>query len=100
MLEIFLLIYIGKKFKQLSEQHDKTEWQFILLAIATYIFTAIVAVVIILLFDETIHRLALSLISIPVGSFSCYLLYTLLEKNWKNQKQANTVSIDDIGKPE
>ena len=107
MLGILLLFFIGKFFYKLAEKYEKTKWGYAILGIITYYAgTFIYGVAYVFIFfmmypdayEDDMNELLMSLTAIPIGIASAYLLYYLLEKNWKKNAEKDRVSIDDIGK--
>ena len=101
----FLLIYfIWKRFADLANEYQHKKWVFGLLGVASYyIGTVIAGLALGLLmvffnfnvdFDNT---LLMSLIGLPFGILTCYLVYSFLKKKWEKEIIL-TDSIDDIGK--
>ncbi len=105
MLGLILLYWIGKYFYKLAEEYNKSKWGFAILGIAsyyigTYVFAILIAVIVEVLspgYLEGFNERVLSLILLPFGLLSCYLLYYFLKKNWKNHIKEMVPNIDDIG---
>lgn len=105
MLGLVLLYFLCKKFYQLAEEYEKSKWGFAILGVITYYAgTFIVGLLYEILsiafgFEsiEKIGSIKLSLIALPFGLLLCYLLYILLEKNWKKNKVHPDTEIDKIG---
>lgn len=105
ILGLIVIYFIGKKFYQLAEEYDKSQWGFAILGVVSYyvgqliggFLIGIISLVINWNIDD-IDDIVISLMALPIGILTCYGLYVLLEKNWKKKKALETVSIDDIGK--
>lgn len=93
MLGLVLLYWIGKYYYKLAEKYNRSRWGFAILGIATYyfgiiFFGLIIAVILEILapvFFENLSELAFSLLSLPLGIFSTYSLYKLIEKRWEQK---------------
>ncbi len=102
MLGIFLLICIGKKFAELTDEYEKNKLVFVLLGIATYyIGTFIFGFVFVLTCDlfnivpiEHINEFLLGWIAAPVGILACTILYQLLKRIWEKQRVELTQSTE------
>lgn len=108
MLGIILLYWIGKYFYKLAEEYDKKKWGFAILGIVIYYVGSFVlgaiTIGVIDIFSEGFidnsNDFALSLIAIPFGLLSCYLLYFFLQKRWKREVPKSDELINQIGKTE
>lgn len=103
MLGLILIYWIGKYFYKLAEEYDKNKWAFAILGIVVYygsiilfgITTGIVSEIVSPGSIETMNETLLSILMLPLGLLSCYLLYKYLEKTWKKNRPIN--EIDEIG---
>lgn len=103
MLGLILLYWIGKYFYKLAEEYDKNKWAHAIFGIAVYyggalgvgITFGIVAEIMSPGFIDSINETLLSIMMLPFGILSCYLLYKYLEKTWKKNLPIN--EIDEIG---
>lgn len=108
MLGLVLLYWIGKYFYKLAEEYNKKKWVFAILGIVVYyggifIFGGITFGLIDIFaegFIDNSNDFILSLIALPFGILSCYLLYKYLEKNWEQKDPRRNDQIDLIGKKE
>jgi hypothetical protein len=105
MLGIILIIFIGRSFFKLSEEYNQNKWVFPILGIITYYAGTFIGGIILGVFDEILglgldwdNTLMLTFIALPFGLGSAYLLYTLLNKNWKKTVVIERNEIQDIGK--
>ncbi|TCI92664.1 hypothetical protein [Tenacibaculum sp. M341] len=107
MLGLLLIYFIGKKFYTLAEDYDKSMWGYAILGVAIYYagilsFGVLLGLFMVVLesdFLDTGNELLLSIISIPIGLLSCYILYVILEKKWKKEQPALGGNlIDEIGR--
>ncbi|MBU2996455.1 hypothetical protein KO500_08410 [Cellulophaga baltica] len=106
MLALILFYWIGKYFYNLADEFDKQKWGYAILGIVSYyvgclgfglicgIITEIVSPGTI----DTINETLLSIIALPFGILSCYLLYKYLEKTWKKNNPNPIDMLDEIGK--
>ncbi len=106
MLGILLLFFIGKYFYKLAEKFEKSKWGFAVLGIVTYYAgTAIYGIIYVVVYfsiypdayEDDINEWSLSLTAIPIGLTFAYVLYYLLEKNWKKNKKEEKSDINEIG---
>jgi len=104
MLGIFLIYFIWKKFAELAEEYDNKKWVYGLTGVIAYyagtflsgIFIGILDLIFSWGIDWDANNLGLSLLGIPFGLGTCYLLYYLLQRKWEKEVViADT--IDDIG---
>lgn len=108
MLGLVLIYWIGKYFYKLADEFDKSKWGFAILGVVVYYSGALilggVTLGIIEVFSEgfidSSNNFFLSLIAMPFGILSCYILYNLLNKKWKKETPKADVLIDQIGKEE
>ncbi len=102
LLGILFLFFIGKYFYNLANQYNKSPLGYAILGIVSYYFGTILFMVFLGLGMEIFNSESidfennklLSLISIPFGLLSCYLLYIFLKKTWSK----NLLSEDEINK--
>lgn len=105
MLGFVLIYFIWKRFADLAFEYKHKKWVFGLIGVASYYLGTLIAGLIlgllILFFDFSIdfdNTLLMSLIGLPFGVLTCYLVYSFLKKKW--EKEIVIVdSIEDIGKP-
>ncbi len=103
MLGIVFLYYVWKRFSELALQFDKSKhcgWYGIITYIGSVIIAAFLLGFFVQLFDLDIDlekNSALSLMEIPFGLLSCYLMYLVLERKWTSEFE-KIETIDDIGK--
>lgn len=108
MLGIVLIYFIGKKFYDLADNYKKNQWLYGILGVVSYYAGTFILGIFLGLYYEfgsssgsidDLGDLGLSLIAIPAGLLSCYIFYTLLERNWeKNKPLIDTTSINEIGR--
>ncbi len=106
MLGLLLLYWIGKYFYKLAEEYHKNLWGFAILGVVVYyggiFFFGIIAVVMMEIIYpgsiDTFNETLLSLLMIPFGILSSYLLYKYLEKVWKKNRDNTNKLIDEIGR--
>ena len=106
MLGLVLLYWIGKYFYKLAEKYNKSEWGFAILGIVSYyggivLFSFIIGIVAEIVspgYFENFNETVFSLLMLPLGILSCYLLYKYLEKTWEKNKPNLNELIDEIGK--
>jgi uncharacterized YccA/Bax inhibitor family protein len=102
MLGLVLLYWIGKYFYRLAEDYEKSKWGYAILGVVVYYLGTFIFAMLIAIFaldflnDES--DLVISLISLPFGILSCYLLYKYFEKTWEANAPKNDNIIDQIGK--
>ena len=93
MLGIILLIFIGRSYLRLAKKFDKHQsWVYPILGIACYYAGVFLATGIILTLVETgvidyfdEDNFFLTLLLIPMGLFSTWLVYYLLKRKWTRE---------------
>ncbi len=109
MIEIVAVILIGKYFYNLADKYEKSKWGYTVLGIISFYGTVFLCGVIYAFWffaqaenqfatEDDMSTLLVTFISLPIGIGVAYLLYFLLERNWKKNFVSNKPSIDDIGK--
>ena len=106
MLGAILLYWIGKYFYRLAEEYHKSKWSFAILGIIVYYAGVIVFAFLFGMISEIIspgffdnfNETILSLIALPFGLLSCYILYSYLKKTWQKNTPSINNTIDQIGK--
>ena len=105
MLGLFFIYFLGKKFYQLAETHEQNKWLFAIVGILSYYISGFIFGALLLIvgefmssgFIDTLSEGIINIIVIPVGLLSCWGLYYLLERKWKNAIKVKVSSIDEIG---
>ena len=109
MLVILILIAIGAIFYNLADKYKKqAAWVYALLGPATYYASlflfGVVYGLVLVISDPSITEeefqidWTVELAAMIVGFFIVYLLYFLLERNWKKNKEKDRTDINEIGK--
>jgi len=101
------VIVVAIVFSNLAAKYDKSKWGYGLLGVVTYFGSTFVYGVIYALIyvmnnpyateEEIEGGWTLQLTAIGVGIVSSYILYYLLERNWKKDNEKDRTNIDDIG---
>lgn len=103
MLGIFLLYYVWKRFSELALEFDKSKnngWFGILAYVVGIISFGFSLGILNEIFSWRIdwdNNIALNLMDIPVGIFSCYILYSILKRKWQAGYEKKE-TVDDIGR--
>jgi len=112
ILEIVIIISIGKKFFQLAKKYNqKLAWVYAILGVVSYYGGAFMIGVIIGVFIEItgndifagVNNFMLTLIFVPIGLLFCWGTYQLLKNKWHKEyieEERRKPKISDIGKPE
>ncbi|AXG71819.1 hypothetical protein KORDIASMS9_04077 [Kordia sp. SMS9] len=112
MLEIVIIIIIGRQFYELAKKYkQKLPWVYFIVGIVSYYGGAFLGGIFLGIFDiisganilETMNDFLLMLIFLPIAVLSCWGTYQLLKKKWHKeylQEEQNKPKIDDIGKSE
>jgi amino acid permease len=106
MLALILIYWIGKYFYNLADDFDKHKWGYAILGIISYYGGTLLAGIVIGTVMEitspgsidSINETLISIIALPFGILSCYLLYKYLEKTWKKNNPNPIDMLDEIGK--
>ncbi|QHI38899.1 hypothetical protein IMCC3317_42990 [Kordia antarctica] len=111
MIEIVIIILIGKQFFQLAKKYNqKLAWIYGVLGVFSYYGGAFIAGIILGIYIEFtgedpfagVSDLILGLIFIPIGAFFCWGTYQLFKKKWHKEyaeEERKKPKISDIGKP-
>lgn len=102
ILEIAAMIFVGRSFYQLAENHRKNRWLFTILGIVSFYFGIFVGgIVLALVYELYLHEsiegenpILLTLMALPLGIFSCWGLYKILSNQWlkkSSEKQDSDV---------
>lgn len=110
MFGIVLLVIIGRQFYKLANRYKKTNnWLYPILGIISYYLGAIVigGVIVFSIIEfgldgyiDDYSDKALSIMIMPFGILSTYLLYKFFERKWEKEFVPVGNEIEDIGKPE
>ena len=104
MLGLLLIYFIGKKFYELAEIHNKSQWGYAVLGVLSYYLGTFIAGIVLVIFMEVfgtnsiedIDDFVLSLVALPFGLLICWGTYVLLERNWTKKKVNDNPDILDI----
>ncbi len=102
MLDVILIVGVGRAFYALAVKYDKNPWPYAILGAASgYLgiivggfLMGIVAEIMSPGFVDTTPAFVLGLIAIPFGFFTCWLVYTLLRKSWSKPKEISKATLD------
>ncbi|CAM1344356.1 hypothetical protein [Tenacibaculum amylolyticum] len=104
MLGLILLYFIGKKFYELADEFEKSKWGFAILGIASYYIGGLSILFVLGMLFEIFspgsisgNENSYSLLVIPFGLLTVYILYMYLEKKWKKEMPKIDNLIDKIG---
>lgn len=105
MLEILLVIYIGRWFFNLAQKHNKNKWLVgILGALSFYAFILISGFLMGIIFAAIEYNaffelpdIVIGILCIPFGLLGTWGLYRILKSNWERQPLASERVIDDGG---
>jgi len=101
MLGLLLIYFLGKKFYELAHEYDRSRWGFAILGVVVYYLGTFLAGVIIVLLGSNsaaflnLPDIVISLMSIPFGLLSAWILYRLLERSWINAKESTDSDVLD-----
>ena len=103
---LLLLYFIGKYYFELAIKFNKNKWLYAILGVVSYyvfglLFTTIIMVLDIWLFEwgfDWEDKYGMSLLVIPIGILSTWVLYSLLERKWEKNFTPINDEIDEIGK--
>ncbi|MBL4605948.1 MAG: hypothetical protein JKY02_09900 [Flavobacteriaceae bacterium] len=109
MLGVLLLFFIGKYYFKLAEKYKKSKWGYTVLGVVTYyggtfIYGIIYGIIYFSMYPDAheseVNNWTLMLTAIVAGLVSAFILYFLLERNWKKYEvvKDKTINIDEIGK--
>ena len=106
MLGLLLLYWIGKYFYKLAEEYNKSKWGFTILGVVSYyggmfVFSVIAGIILEIIspgFFDDLNEILFSILMIPFGILSCYILYKYLEKTWEKNNPDSTELIEEVSK--
>jgi branched-subunit amino acid ABC-type transport system permease component len=107
MIGLFLLYFIGKAYYDLAGDHNKHTWGHAILGIVMYyagtmIGGLIIGVILALYSPQSLENLDngneffYSLMAVPFGLLTCWLVYRLLKSRWKNLTNDNNTLDGDF----
>lgn len=90
MLALILIFFVGKYFFDLAGRYDRSEWGYAILGVITYYAgTFLIGIILGVLGEfavisdvESIPSVVLTIVAIPAGALSSYVLYRYLENRW------------------
>ena len=103
MISILLLYFVGKMFFELAHQYKRKPWPYAILGVLVFyggmILLGIFLEIIMVLVDSTIfltlNSFVRTLVLIPLGILSAWILYKSLERNWKKKPMTSKNDIID-----
>ena len=101
MLGLLLIYFLGKKFYELAHEYDRSRWGFAILGVVVYYLGTFLAGVIIVLLGSNsaaflnLPDIVISLMSIPFGLLSAWILYRMLERSWLNAQESTNTDVLD-----
>lgn len=105
MLGILLIYFIGKRFYDLSTEHNQNKWLYAILSVVIYYAGTFIGGLFLGIFIELgivnislENNFVIGLIAIPFALGLVYLFYIYLEKKWKKSALLIKDEIKDIGK--
>lgn len=105
MLGLVLIYFIGKRFYELADLHDRSEWKYAILGVLSYYAGSFVGGIILAIAGELMgysiddmSEIAIGLMAMPLGLLSCWLYYKYLERAWTGvpQSQHSDILDDDL----
>ncbi len=101
MLGLLLIYFLGKKFYELAHEYDRSRWGFAILGVVVYYLGTFLAGVIIVLLGSNsaaflnLPDIVISLMSIPFGLLSAWILYRILEASWLKAQESTDSDVLD-----
>jgi cytosine/uracil/thiamine/allantoin permease len=97
MLGIVLIYFIGKRFYELAERYQKSQWGFAILGVASYYVGTFIGGIAIAIGAELLgttpieemNELTLSLLAFPFGLLAGVVTYQLLKSVWTRKRTAH-----------
>ena len=103
MLGILFIYFIWKRFAELAVEFGQKKWLYGVIGVISYYLGSLIGGVVVgiaaYFFELNVdweNKMSMSIIAIPFGFGSCYIVYTFLNKKWEKDVVA-IESIDDIG---
>ena len=105
MLGLLLIYFIGKKYFNLAEEHDKNRWVFAVAGVIAYYVGTFIGAALIGIFAELIspgwldeiNEWLFGIMALPFGIFSTWGLYIWLERRWSVREKGSLEAIEQIG---
>ncbi|HEY0651639.1 MAG TPA: hypothetical protein VGD65_00880 [Chryseosolibacter sp.] len=103
MLALILIFFVGKYFFDLAGRYDRSEWGYAILGVISYYAgTFLIGIVLGILGEfsvitnvDEIPNTVLTLLAVPAGALTSFLLYRYLENRWdRPQEQAPSELLD------
>lgn len=90
MLALILIFFVGKYFFDLAGRYNRSEWGYAILGVISYYAgTFIIGIIVGVLGEfavindvENIPSVVLTILAIPSGALTSFLLYRYLENRW------------------
>lgn len=101
MVGLILLYFVGKAFYDLAGLHNRSQWGFAILGVASYYAGQLLGGVLLGIISELgvfsldgMSDMTISLMALPMGVLSCWGTYVLLKSQWS--KAAEKVNREDV----
>ena len=102
LLGLILIFFVGKAFYDLAGRHDKNQWGFAILGIATYYAGIMTAGFLMGIISELgifsfydYSEPVLGIMGFPFGVLACWGTYVLLKKHWNKPKSVDAGDVLD-----
>ena len=103
MVGLILLYFVGKAFYDLAGIHQKSQWLFAILGVASYYGGLFVGGILLAIGYEVfsdssiedVNSTLLGFLALPIGVLACWGFYRLLKNRWE-QKEIFSESPEDV----
>ncbi|MDX5327083.1 MAG: hypothetical protein LPK80_12575 [Bacteroidota bacterium] len=104
MLGILFIYLIGKYFFNLALRFNRNKWGFAILGVLSYYVSSFLGVFLTIMVMEQTNpdtlaktdELVFSFLSLPFGFAGCFLLYKLLERQWREVSLVQSEILDQM----
>ncbi|MFT5479943.1 MAG: hypothetical protein ACI9UJ_001498 [bacterium] len=102
MIGLILVFFAGKFYYDLAKEYGKSKWGFAFIGVVTYYGGQVIGVALTFVFMDFLsidpnQRFLLSLLALPFGILSAFILYKILSKRLRTKHVTNREDvIDDI----
>ena len=101
MIGIVLMYFVGKSFYDLAGLHNRSQWGFAILGVASYYVGSFLGGLLLAVLSEFglfsldgLSDISLGVMALPMAILSCWGFYTILKSQWR--KKVEKVSSEQI----
>jgi len=100
MLEIIMIIFLGRRIHKLAQKYKKpNSWLYPLIAVLTYLIfgygSAVLMMILFINVNNEVPSLLVGLLGIPFGAGAVWLLHSILKRAWSRELGSQDALLDD-----